>query len=315
MSKNIYVILNRIITGTYTIEYNKIIRCRDLTEYETNNLRQIFNNTYKDAINKGLLGDKEVIDNAISEGKWKLEYDIDGLKKQQLLIKDRIRLNKFKYDVVQALKQQLIKINKEITKLESLYNSLFDYNSARFMANLSLIYQFIEYACIDSIYISSREEAMKIYSLLDAHTILQSDIRRLARNSVWYQKYQAAKNHLIPPIFPDILNITNYQSLLLMWSSVYEYAFNHMESPSNDIIEDDDTFDKWLEDDRKKSRNYQSNNKDQEVFIVSDKKGAKDVYEMNTSKGKQIIDKTVQIVKQKGKVSEFERIKMLGQKL
>ncbi len=313
---DLYKLMQRIVSGKYQVTFRgNIIHCRDLTDIEAAELAELYQVRYREAIEKGMLSDEDVIRQAIEEGKWDASYDIEALHKQIDMLRMQIRFNRYKLMLVDKLRQQINEIQQEVDKLEKLYHSLFGYNSARFVANITVIHKHIKYSVLDNVSILSSDDAVELYTQINQMAISISDIRKLARNGMWMQKYSAAKNHLIPPIFPDILNITYYQSMLLMWSATYEYARNHLEPPSEQIIEDDDEFDKWLENDAKKNRTSSDANKGEEVFIVSDEAGAKKVYDMNTEDSRKVVKKTLELVKQKGKVSEFERVNVLKNQL
>ena len=313
---NIYKQIERILTGRYEVNYkSRTIECRDLTEYEYAQVSDIYKVVYKEAVEQGLMSDEEVIRRAISDGRWDESYDINSLKHQEKLIKENIRIHKFKVSIRDKLLEQLKKVQSERKRLETLYNNLFDPSSAAYIANLRTIYMMVSFSVVTRIELLTREDYLELYNLISEYSLTEKQIRSIARNGIWFQKYKASKDHLIPPIFPPVLQMTQYQSILLTWSNIYDYAYNSLERPSDDIINDDDAFDKWLENDKKKNKSSSDKDDVSNVYIVADKKGAKEVYDMNTDEAKIIQKKTFQLVKQKGKVSEADRLKMLGQTL
>tara|TARA_B100001123_G_C14967539_1_gene890260 strand:+ start:111 stop:464 length:354 start_codon:yes stop_codon:yes gene_type:complete len=95
-----------------------------------------------------------------------------------------------------------------------------------------------------------------------------------------------------------------------MYDSVYE----SMETPSDEVIEDDYAIDGWFiaqrrqrEQDRKSSSGGNNLPDAGEVFIpVSNNKEAARVYDMNTEEGKKVLKSQTKDIKEKGTVKESE---------
>jgi hypothetical protein len=99
-----------------------------------------------------------------------------------------------------------------------------------------------------------------------------------------------------------------------MYDSIYE----SMETPSDNIIEDDYAIDGWFtvqrrkrDDDRKESEGNKMP-ESAEVFVpVSNKKEAQRVHDMNTQQGKQVIKSRMKDLEQQGSLEEgqFSHVK------
>tara|TARA_A100001201_G_scaffold132629_1_gene119295 strand:- start:739 stop:1089 length:351 start_codon:yes stop_codon:yes gene_type:complete len=94
-----------------------------------------------------------------------------------------------------------------------------------------------------------------------------------------------------------------------MYDSIYE----SMETPSDEIIEDDYAIDGWFiaqrrkRDDDRKSSGGNNLPDAAEVFIpVGSNKEAARVYDMNTQEGKNILKSQSKDIKEKGNVKESE---------
>lgn len=110
--------------------------------------------------------------------------------------------------------------------------------------------------------------------------IEESDFRNLARNDPW-KSYWSCKDHGNLFGIP-ICDFTEEQRQLCMCSIMYDNIAEHSESPSGDILEDDDALDGWMIIQRNKAKSEKNqktidfitdNEKirnSQEIFIVSD---------------------------------------------
>jgi len=84
----------------------------------------------------------------------------------------------------------------------------------------------------------------------------EAEIRRLARSGLWRTKWLASKkNRGVKTLFGvEMYDLTIDQFYLVYWSQVYDSAFEAMEPPSDDIINDDKLFDLWLEEQAEKRK-------------------------------------------------------------
>lgn len=84
----------------------------------------------------------------------------------------------------------------------------------------------------------------------------EADIRRLARSGFWRSKWNGSKkNRGVRTLFNrEMYDLTIDQYHLVFWSQVYDSAFESMEPPSDDVIEDDRLFDRWLDEQHQKRK-------------------------------------------------------------
>ena len=84
----------------------------------------------------------------------------------------------------------------------------------------------------------------------------ESDIRRVARTGIWRCKWMGSKkNGGVKTLFNrEMYDLTTDQFRLMYWSQVYDSAFESMEAPSDDVIEDDKLFDRWLDEQHQKRK-------------------------------------------------------------
>ena len=90
----------------------------------------------------------------------------------------------------------------------------------------------------------------------NAEIATESEIRRLARSGMWRVKWLGSKkNRGVKTLFGrDMYDITIDQFRLVYWSQIYDSAFESMDPPSDEVIENDRLFDKWLDEQSEKRK-------------------------------------------------------------
>jgi hypothetical protein len=146
-------------------------------------------------------------------------------------------------------------------------------------------------------------------------------IREVARTDPWRTLWLQSKHvHQLfdnPPVAWSAA-----QSDLVRWTQIYDFVYESLDRPGEQIINDDDLLDSWLirqsdkageqakqrENDalaKAGGRNSRQGGRN-ETFIVTDQRGAKRVYEMNDAKSRRIVQQTQKYVQQHGTVKESD---------
>jgi hypothetical protein len=101
----------------------------------------------------------------------------------------------------------------------------------------------------------------------------ESKIRELARSGLWRIKWTASKkNRGVKTLFgSEMYELTMDQFRLVYWSQIYDSAFEAMEPPSDNVIENDKLFDSWLEEQSEKRK--QENKKSEFEKKLNKQKG------------------------------------------
>jgi hypothetical protein len=263
---------------------------------------------YDKGIKEGLLSEQQAFDSGINKGIWKPEWDREKVDINIKKLHEEIHRNKF--FVLQAAKlefelKELEKLKKEQNEA---YSKIIKQNTATYFALTSTIINKMERLivltrgeiCHPDIYYT-------LYEIYEKEALSEEDIRLISRSAVWATMIKGAKEG-VGHIFSDIKDLTLLQYSLLNWSNVYSYAYNSMNRPSDDVLENDILFDRWLKADLGKhasdNRNKHSDSK--EIFIPSDKNGAAKVYEMNDSRTRSGIQARQKLIQEKGEISEAE---------
>lgn len=138
-----------------------------------------------------------------------------------------------------------------------------------------------------------------------------STIRELARSQQWRAYWEVAKttNDLFDnPVSSWSLN----QRETAYWSTIYDSVYNAFERPSKDIIEDDDLLDCWFIrqgekiDSKTRQGTLPKSNKPgrNEEFIMSDREGAKKIYNMNDQSARIKIRARQKLLAKQGSIRE-----------
>lgn len=135
-------------------------------------------------------------------------------------------------------------------------------------------------------------------------------IRELSRTHpfrIAWKACQESGNNLFQHPMSEM---TDLQTALVSWAMIYDFAFNHTDRPSQEIIDNDDLFDQWYKSATsgiKKAapkRTTNSPNGINEIYITCDPKSAKEVYELNDAEAKARIASRNQYLKEHGSARE-----------
>lgn len=147
--------------------------------------------------------------------------------------------------------------------------------------------------------------------------ITEPQYRELARSEPWRSIWSGSK---IEGVFgvPSV-DFTEEQRNLQLWSSLYDSVSEHPESPSDEVMADDDAFDGWLIVQRRKKKERESQNElDQlitnekiknsdEIFIPAGSlEDAQKIYSLNDQAGRNVMASRKRALEKKGELKESE---------
>lgn len=317
--------LYRILNGFYYIEDNntkyKIIYPSIELKYEAHELYlklledNKFDTSWYSDIQINIILDQNKI-----WTKEKAEY----LKQQEALLdSEKIALyqNFMNAQKKESHKKTIKIINRSINQLITDKKSL-DYLTLEFFAE-TIKYEYIIMNCIFDI---NNKPIFTKNSLNDSeYKIIQdlcrnilskqlntTDLRQVAKSDLWRSYYLDNNVFDKPSIYQN-----DDQRHLIKLTQMYDSVKQHPEAPHDDIILDDDALDGWFLYQKEKSKQEKIKNqvldkvggntklgKAGEVFVVTnDINESRAIINLNDAKTKQDIQRTKQIVEQKGSVS------------
>lgn len=301
---------------------------RSLTMSEMNYLDFIYDQCFNESIESGLLS-KEELDFFYKNNEiWtdEDEQELKDLKKEiakQKGLKSKLKANKTKIKI----------LSNKIKKLEDKLSNMIAYKqdldscsaekhaeeiSNRHMIHLSATDKFGKRLWEeDEDFLNCTDEKL-IYNLTinyyKNNFLSDKQLRKIARSGVWRYRWSASKNG--ESLFgKPISEWTSVQNHLVYWSQYYDYIYENPDRPDDATIEDDDSIDRWMENEskkNKKSRVSKKSNKNSEFvedFIVvedGDSETIKDIYDENTISSRQVINKTREQVQKNGKVNDWQ---------
>lgn len=314
--------LNKILSGNILVQTrNNILTVRQ-PDAATRYLADFFcEQIYEDAFSKNIYLQEELEELIIENGWWTQEEE-DELKQ---IPKD---IEQMKLDYFNSFLRDNTKtlIKKAIRKKEDRFEELtkdkymfFNYTCESLKSQAYTMY-ILEHCTFyeNGDKISLEDISIHaLYGKYNAEMLDDKEVREASKSPSWRMIWNSAKESR--EIFPcPACDLTDMQKSLVSWTRMYDSVYESMETPSDDVIEDDYAIDGWFtaqrrkrDDDRKGS---ESNNLPDaaEVFVpVSNNKEAARVYDMNTQKGKSIIKSTSKEIEEKGsvKASELSHVK------
>ena len=137
------------------------------------------------------------------------------------------------------------------------------------------------------------------------------DIRRLARTEPWRLIWATSKDTSTALLDKSASNMTDLQEALISWTRIYDWTFSHPDRPADEVIEDDDKLDAWIESQTQKSKRDGDekrigNSKQGDKFIPCDEKSAQKIWAMNDPQARIKARQRQSVIDSKGEISESQ---------
>lgn len=278
----LYVINRPTITDRYKAEevYNSTIKSNRYEEWYTKT------KILKMLEMEGIFSSKD------NEKLKKLEKDIEELKFQ--LFKSLLNVEKVKF-----IRSSLQKVRTFLSNLNSTKHSL-DYltlegyaslKKSQYLASRCLSYENGEMVFSDEYMAQAGRLIENIIIAISSNQIEHNEIREMSRSEPWRSYWGSNKTDVfgIPAI-----GLTDEQRSLILYSRMYDGAYEHPECPDEKVVADDDMFDGWMIF-QKRSREKKKTQKQvdsvlgpkqreaEEIFIPSSKEHSKNIDDLNTA--------------------------------
>lgn len=290
----------------------------------------IYQKEYKDAILTGLPTEEQLLENYVEIGKWNPEKDvqIEGIKKDIQTLKRGLLDLLFKVNDLERVRELLRRAENKLLELLMERNKLLA-NSAENYALLCSQRYIISCITEDEdgkCFWQTRQdfnddENIQLINRLcvlffERSTVGSQKIREVARSNIWRSLWVVGKD--ISTLFDgSVVEWSDNQCNLAYWSHVYDMVYEAYERPSREIIEDDDLLDSWLI--RQGEKIEKRCNKEAteslvkgshkkgdrtEHFIMTDREGAKKVYDANDNLSRAKIKARQRVIQQKGHIKD-----------
>jgi len=233
--------------------------------------KSIYNNSFKEAVSEGLLPFKKLEELLYDKGVLTVSSDneLDSLKSklygQQVLLSKttKVRANqdrikkviselKEKIDILESTRQSKLLMSAE-AKAEEIKNQFLCCNNT-YINNKLVWNTFKEYTngSYSNIKDAILPKYIELINGLDVGTV-----RFIARHVLWRVRYNCSVKTSDKLFGVPVIDYTNDQFNLAYWSNFYDQVYSMMpeDKPSDDIIEDDELLDAFMDDYYKEMNN------------------------------------------------------------
>lgn len=275
---------------------------------------EIFIRFYNSAIDEGVMGEQEIVNYLVEEGKWDVEKEKmlnEILPRQIEHWKEEIYRAYYQSDKKKTIRKYLEIARQEFNRLNEIRHS-YDHISCYGVANYAKLQYIIEHTVYSGKrrYNWSKHSQYNLMSFQQENLIREEQIREISHNHPWYILWQSGKK--IGNVFgkPSI-KLDFDQQRLVMWSMLYDNVNEQTDTPPQDIIDDDDALDGWLSIKRKEKgeETFSTNNdkidKAQEIYVpASNMEDAEKVDRLNSQYGKTLKKQRFNAIDKAGELRE-----------
>ena len=318
--------VSRIRSGVQVMEGNEIsLKIIPLTIEDT----YLINNTFMKAFNKaqedGFLTHEELLEESKKRGLWTdedeekekgLQKDIDRLKVELFNNRNVEQLRGKARAYLNAGKDQLgVITEKKFTNFELCCEGIAQQQKVGHMLRLCTLTEGDENFSFDDVPI---DYLIKLYG---SSLLSEKQIRELARNEPWRNLWLMNEAN-VTALFSTKYGkreLTTDQKNIVLWSKMYDNVQESMDSPSQDVIDDDDMLDGWFIIQKKKSETQRaeseineraSNSKianSDEIFVFTDNKADADkINNINSIHSQTVKKQRMNVINAQGEAKDLD---------
>jgi hypothetical protein len=306
-------LINELLTGKRLVKteasWAPLIFCQGLTGNQKILAELQYEEAYDEAIEMEIPTEKELKIDLHRNAVWTFAQDkiLKECTENVKTLKKQLEPARYKRARFKALEKRVKKATEKRDKLFSYKHALFSNSAERYAEEQKIwwgIHKMAFHTNGDPIWQDYEDFANfdidEVTKIVNAHLLgfrlPIEDVRRVARNGEWRIYYNSCKDS--SNLFNRALSdLDDNQLNVLYWSVIYDNALNAYEPPGDDVFDDDDLFDGWLDaqarqrrKDRAKSRHSKGGGGGDlhESFVMTDEEGATMLYD---EIGPQIHDK------------------------
>ena len=283
----------------------------------------IYNRVYKRLKEEGALTLEESYDILKQDGKWsdELEKEMKTIDADLENLKSHLQRTKFNKTEQAAIKVTIEKGRQRLLELDRTKNQLIR-TTSEFIAmqhkRRFLISHITTVPKPELLDVLAFKDTLSVY-YFEESGISESQIRKLARSDPW-RLYWTTSKDTGTPLFPHpTVEMTDLQYMLVLWTRIYDFAYNSMNRPTDDVIEDDVRFEAWYHAENERIQSEIKRNDLErslgktvsdnrpgsiEIFLPADEEGAKEVYNLNTPESRARVVQRQKALTEKGELPE-----------
>lgn len=322
------LLVSRIIAGClkYQIK-NEILLIKSPSRYQRYLAEEVFHDAFAEAEARGSYTDNQLTDFLIEHGFWTMEKQrsFESLPKDIEELKIDLFNSAFNTTKRNQIRRNLAIHRKNIENL-ALERHEYDYLSARGVAFMAKA-RYLVAASLYDIYDNKVFDENKLWAapnyiveevagFISKSRLSEGQYRELARTDPWRTVWIARKYE--SGVFGvPVVDLSDEQRMLSVWSVVYDNIYEHHEAPADDIIGEDDMVDGWMLIEKRKRDAAKANSSvdnmisnerirsSEEVFIpVGSYDDAKKVLALNDPHANAILKQRMNLIEKKGSVED-----------
>lgn len=307
---------------------------RSLTSKENSRLDFVYQSEYAAAVASGMLPEEDLLKCLDGAGLWVGNDDVylKGLEHKEKILGEKLLQYKFQKTLLKKAEKALEETKQERLERERFRDSLLMLsaeNRAEEIRRRYMIFMTAEDVNEKPIW-SSLDEFLDCYDLTlifnlaiayyKSNIFNEAEIRQAARSGAWRFRWSAAKEGA--DLFGTAINAwSDAQNAIVYWSQYYDFVFESMDRPPENVVCDDAACDAWYEDQVKKLSNKGNENRNflgtkkatttkfhQEQFVMvspGDKEAVKEIQELNPAHTRNKLRREQEVIKKTGKISEW----------
>ncbi len=316
--------ISRLRSGFYIVDYSGFkIKILTPTIEQEFYAQQVFKDSYERCLDDGIKNQEEMLDWMKEKELWSEEDDkkIEGLEKDIEKLKKGLYTNRFRSDICSQIRHGLKIGREQLQESQNKKYSFFEQTAEAIASVDKSIFELTKNAYVgDQLCDFTDIDTNYIWSKYSSLLLKEKDIRELARNEPWRGIWLFAATNNSTKMFANKEDrVLSYdQKSIIIWSKMYDNVGESVETPTDDVIKDDDMLDGWFivqrekrEQERKESSvNDTLNDKianSQEVMVMArSKQDAQDINNLNSMGARIIKQERSKLIKDRGSAQDIE---------
>jgi hypothetical protein len=278
--------LYRILSGVVKVKLKtKILEIYPPTRELFREACEFYNQKYDDYYYSGVFTNDQMMEQMIENDEWSYNKakDIDTITETIKDFKISAYDNRFDKKKLLGIKRQIYSLENVVNDFNNQKNRYFHLTCEGMALKDKLLFIIKRCSYIDGKRIKLKNSLAYnnlIREYNNFHYLEEEVLRELARTDPWRLQWSIRKNSKKPLTFYPKLELTNNQKSLIAWSQTYDNVYQSIESPGQNVIDDDILLDGWFLK-QSKERERKENISDIERTITNEKiKNSQEVYKV-----------------------------------
>lgn len=230
----------------------------------------IYETELKKALSYRIPTEKEIIDLAKKNGVW-TDYEDNYINKFNEIIEYSKTKAKEAVSTIarKNIEKQIKQAESNRQKIQEKYHELLNRSAESIAREAQIIYLVSRITkTLDGQFlwanINNSQDQVLIWNTVKAYHDVTAQIdlkliRQIARSSSWRLRWNISKDNCMGLFGRHVRDLSDIQTSLIYWSQVYDSAYQSMDCPQDDVFQNDEKFDQWLEEQSAKRKTERIN--------------------------------------------------------